>query len=441
MFGVFLSSTFQDFGEYRNEVSAALEEDAEVRATRLENAAGPYEPAVAMCREVLRTSDGYLLLLAHWYGSIPPPGPKSITHLEFEWACDRWKDLSHWPIAVLMPQAGSPADLELKETAAALLSRASEGYRSDHARLIDEFQRQVTGNWRRVMYFPTKERAARKALVAYFYWRGDHPLRSTGAGAQPDGRNDDLLSPASLGCLGRKVQMDALEREVAAVKSRAGIPAAAFLVTGSELFSGQRQFLEYVSRSGKLPGRPAAPVLLPSQPFPAAKLPGWASEQLGFSGPERAETIEDLATRIAVELKKQALALLLADVDALAGGVDSFVRDFWRPLYRTLVKLRQEQGFKYRLFAVVANYEEPAEPWQNPAGAGDPAYYETLVPLPPLGNITEDALAQWLERNAVAEEQRPEIIQNVLKGQPSEIPIAAFERLRRQVFQFEEEAY
>jgi hypothetical protein len=54
MFGVFLSSTFQDFGDYRNEVSAALEEDADARATRLENAAGPYEPAVAMCREVLR---------------------------------------------------------------------------------------------------------------------------------------------------------------------------------------------------------------------------------------------------------------------------------------------------------------------------------------------------------------------------------------------------
>jgi Domain of unknown function (DUF4062) len=437
MFGVFLSSTFQDFNDYRDEVSAALEEDADVRATLLENVAGPYVDTVELCRQALHNSDAYLLLLAHWYGSIPPPGSKSITHREYEWACDRWKNRANCPIAVLMPQAGSPADLDLKEKAAALLSTADDRYRSDHPRLIAEFQRQVTGNWRRVMYFPTKERAARKALVAYSYWRGENPLRAAAAGPQFEGINTDLLSSASLGSLGRREQMDALQRELARIKIRPNVPGAVFLVSGHEL-AGQRHFLDYVSRAGVFPGRPAAPTLLPSQQFPSVKLPGWASDQLGFSGADRAEAIPDLAAHIALELKKQALTFFLADVGVLAGRGESFVRDFWSPLYRALAELRQQQSFKYRLFSIVADYEATPELWQNSVSPADPAEYEKLVPLPRLGDITADALAQWLEQKAVAEEQRPAILREVLKGKATENPGIVFERLNRQSFLLEE---
>lgn len=247
------------------------------------------------------------------------------------------------------------------------------------------------------MYFPTKE------CVAGLSW----PKRA-------DGR---------------------LEREIARMKIRPGVPGVAFLISGSEL-AGQQQFLECVSRSRVLPGRPAAPVLLPMRQFPSAKLPAWASDQFGFSGTERAETIEDLTARVVFEPKKQALALLLANVTLLPAASNR--------LYATSSlciapwpNSASSRGSKYRLIAMVADYEDTPELSPNLIHPIGSAEYENLMLLPPLRAITEVDLAQWLERNAVVEERRPAIVRDVMKDKASVSPSIVFDRLSRQAFQFE----
>jgi hypothetical protein len=322
MISVFLSSTFKDFDDYRKEVSEALEDAGWVRAMRLENAAGGYDDTVEICETEFKTSDAFMLLLAHWYGSIPPSASMSITHMEFEWAWQRWKDKKRRPIAVLMPADGSPADLELKARTEGLLNGTPPEYRNDHPRLLAEFRREVTEAWRRVMYFPTRERAARKAMVAYFNWKDDTPMRAAIERATPETASE-LRSDAVLGALGRRDQLDAFRLEVSRLKSKGVAPGAAFLVAGDEL-SGQTEFLARLIASDTIPGRPSRAAMLPVSAFPVEKLASWASEQFGFSGSDHAETIPDLASRLAGELQKQSMSLVLASLEHLSGGVPAF---------------------------------------------------------------------------------------------------------------------
>jgi hypothetical protein len=430
MMSVFLSSTFRDFDEYRTDVSEALA-DAGGNAIRLENAAGAYVDTVEVCEREFRQADAFLLMLAHWYGSIPNAGSKSVTHMEFDWAWQRWANQKRRPMAVLMPQDGSQADLELKAKTEALLGCASPEYRKAHPEWLANFRNQVTGNWQRVNFFPTRERAARKAIVAYFHWKEQTPISA----ALGPGRvlNDDVCSPDSLGCLGRQTQLDAFHREIARLKLNAAAPGAAFLVSGDEL-AGQAEFLAHVLRGNLIsrPHRPAKIASLPSSDYDADKLAGWAGEQLGFSGVDRAESVADLARKIANELQTQSLTLALQSLEHLAGGAEAFQQQFWKPLYDELAELKARRPFKHRLLALAAAWEESQDPRAGSLG------YDGIVVLPELGEITADHVALWLEEQQVAEEQRISVVTQVMKGKQAIPARTAFERLKRQNLQREE---
>ena len=110
---VFLSSTIGDYEAYRREVQDVLLKKAECACFLSEDWIGGYDATVQKCRDRVCQCGGFILLLGYWYGSIPPGKDKSITHLEFEWALDRWKGDPFPKMALLKPLRGKKADDDL----------------------------------------------------------------------------------------------------------------------------------------------------------------------------------------------------------------------------------------------------------------------------------------------------------------------------------------
>src|SRR6516165_7506739 len=110
---IFLSSTIGDYESFRREVQDVLLKKAECACFLSEDWIGGYDETVQKCRDRVQQSGGFILLLGYWYGSIPPGKDKSITHLEFEWALERWKGQPFPKMAVLKPKQGMEADGKL----------------------------------------------------------------------------------------------------------------------------------------------------------------------------------------------------------------------------------------------------------------------------------------------------------------------------------------
>ena len=101
---IFLSSTIGDYETFRREVQEVLLRKAECACFLSEDWTGGYDATVQKCQDRVHQSGGFILLLGYWYGSIPPGKEKSITHLEFEWALERWKTDPFPKMAVLKPK-------------------------------------------------------------------------------------------------------------------------------------------------------------------------------------------------------------------------------------------------------------------------------------------------------------------------------------------------
>src|SRR5262245_7763040 len=111
---VFVSSTVRDLQAYRRAIRAVAHRRAATQCLLSEEdwPAG-YDDTVKKCLREIDASHGFLLIIGHWYGSIPPGADRSITHIEFDAAFERWKSADPRPMAVMRPEAGSSADREL----------------------------------------------------------------------------------------------------------------------------------------------------------------------------------------------------------------------------------------------------------------------------------------------------------------------------------------
>ncbi len=118
---VFLSSTIEDFSRYRLGVKNALD-GVEIACFLPKSWVTAHASVVRECQERVQRANAFLLLLGHWYGSIPPDSRKSITHIEYQWACEKWPEDRLRPIAVFRPTLGSEADQELSQAAAEIVS-------------------------------------------------------------------------------------------------------------------------------------------------------------------------------------------------------------------------------------------------------------------------------------------------------------------------------
>jgi hypothetical protein len=340
-------------------------------------------------------------------------------------------------MAVLMPDPGSPADIELRAKSNSLLLGASEDYRKNHPHLLNSFLEEVTGRWASIAYFRTRALAAENAIVAYFKWQRQTPMNSARQSVAVD--RNGALRPESLGSLGRAEQSNAFKRAASMLKASVA-PGAAFLIAGEES-AGQFEFLSHLVGSPVITGRPARVSFLPAPGFPAEKLPSWASDQLGFSNGDRAAHIADLTAKVADELHRQSLTLVLGSLEHLSGGVVAFQDKFWKPLFDALAEIRQRRPFRNRLIAIAAEYEPPRTEWQAsiyPFTRIEPPGYDRFLLLPELNEISKGDLSEWLEENEIVIEQRPAVVDAVMKGAATVSARTAFERLRRQNLSREE---
>ena len=146
---VFLSSTVRDLEAYRDAIRTACRRHAQAMCLLSEEDwPGGYQNTVEKCLEQIADSHGYLLVIAHWYGSIPPAAAlpagivsdnRSITHLEFDAAFARWRDAKPRPMAVMEPTPGRRADKLLKAAANKILLAAGIS-ETEHAASLERFR-------------------------------------------------------------------------------------------------------------------------------------------------------------------------------------------------------------------------------------------------------------------------------------------------------------
>ena len=119
---IFVSSTCKDMELYRRAIEDAVRNKAQLACLLSEDWMGGFDDTVQKCKDRVLAAQGFFLLLGYYYGWVPK-GEKSITHLEFDCAFDRWKSLPYPPMAVFAPRQDSEADQRLKSEAEKFLFR------------------------------------------------------------------------------------------------------------------------------------------------------------------------------------------------------------------------------------------------------------------------------------------------------------------------------
>ena len=170
-------------GQGLRQLSQAVRDDlakyAEAVCFLSEDWVGGFDATVEKCRRRVAAADAFMLLLGHWYGSIPPDSDKSVTHLEFESALDKWRG-NFPPVAVMRPRDTSDADDELSRVAEEILAeRALQGYdRAAHEQKRLAFRNAVVNSWRTVNEFGTREELTKVAISCALRWQGRTPDRA-----------------------------------------------------------------------------------------------------------------------------------------------------------------------------------------------------------------------------------------------------------------------
>ena len=80
---VFLSSTFEDLADYREQAAKAVERVGQ-QPIRMETFGARSDGATEVCTEEIEGSDAFIGIYAHRYGFIPPKAKLSITEQEFD---------------------------------------------------------------------------------------------------------------------------------------------------------------------------------------------------------------------------------------------------------------------------------------------------------------------------------------------------------------------
>jgi hypothetical protein len=437
---VFLSSTIGDLENYRQEVQDALLKQAQVACFLSEDWINTYGPTIKKCREELEKAQGFIGIFAYWYGSIPPGEKRSITHLEFTWALEKWQHEKSKPIAILMPKSASKAERKLKKIGAALVT-GSKAKKKRHADLLKAFHKEVADAWELITPFKDEHDLREKVIVICLQWRLGRPLdAATGAvdvvERKPPARR---VTGEEKGLLGRDEHLDVVDKILNQVTLYSDVPAVGMLVYGDE-DAAQRFFLRQLKTRKKLrSGRPVEIGMPQLEQYDVKALTQWAGESVGVleKGKECASP-EELAELIHEELQNQQLGFILDQVYRLTGGVTTFYDKFWQPLYARLVMLRKQKPLKnqHRLIAIVVDYDDQSLfdnskvcQFSKTVSAQD---YSRMWLLPELNDISAGDLADWFDVLDVPHDRRAALVTLALKnskGQNDGTPLRVFDRL------------
>ncbi len=441
---IFLSSTIGDYENFRREVQEVLLKKAECACFLSEDWIGGYDATVQKCRERVLQSGGFILMLGYWYGSIPPGKDKSITHLEFEWAMDRWNGDPFPKMAVLKPKPGKKADDVLKALADPLLPKVQDE-RELHTVRLAKFHAQVDDKhteWRTIRTFEDVHELREYALVIGKDWRGYTPLAAAQKKVDmPTAEGESLLREDQLGRLGRGVQYEAIKKIFSGLAAYPDVPAVAILVNGDK-DKGLSAFLAYMQASLLKKHYPKQRInRLPPGSSSLQALVALVARTLGLENASGVDTPQALAELVVRELKHQQLYFVIDRLGAnYSGGLPAFQQFFWEPFWARLKVLRGQQQIANRLLAIVTDYSGDANNWTDvamDAKPGVPLDFSKLIVAPRLGDISESDLYEWLEELEVPDiprNRRQELVKLALTDEKSKefdgTPLHVFERLK-----------
>jgi hypothetical protein len=320
---LFLSSTVRDLKAYRREIRDACRQKAQTACfLSEEDWSGGYDDTVAKCERRVREADAFLLVVAHFYGSLPPGSDRSITHIEFDGAVKKWSRDKFPPMAVMMPEPGTAVDKALHKAAQALLAEDKADIEK-HGKSIEAFRATVTGSWRTVKHFKNKNDLREWAIADCKDWRGLTPTaaaRGEVAGALEE-LPEPQVSDEQLGAIGRDPQIQATKAVLTRLADHPDVPAVAFVIPGDES-AGQRcgalRVIKMALRNYTT--RPRLAQLPVSAPG-AAELAPWIGQAMGLPGVSGIQTPGQLAALVAAELKRQPLCFTLDRVGHVPGGL------------------------------------------------------------------------------------------------------------------------
>ena len=436
VWNLFLSSTVRDLGDYRRAVRDACLHKAQTACLLSEEDwAGGYDKTVDRCVSQVAAANAFVLIVGHWYGSVPRGCDRSITHIEFDNAFRRWENDPDPPMAVMLPEHGSLADKQLRTVAAKIVKKqkiASAAHRQSLTKFVDA----VTGSWRRVIRFKHKPDLREHVIARCQEWKGRTPLAAArGEVVVQQASPTSLLSDDQLGALGRETHIGFVRAAIAKLADYPQVPAVAFVAYGDDA-AGQRAFLQRLVNTVLKKHYPRRGIATLPVRCDVASLPGWVAQSLALIDGAAVQSPEQLAARVATELKRQPLYFALDRVGDLPGGVSAFRDGFWRPFYDALSALRATQQFTHRLVALVSEYTAPLATWQaatcNHDGKGAQPDYTKLIRIPRLVRFERQDVLDWFEEMDVADDpvgRRAELADRVMKDSKG-VPLRAFERLR-----------
>lgn len=445
---VFLSSTVEDLEPLRNQVlDVALRKGQTFCWLSDVSGTNDYEPTEAYCKRELLDSHGYILVSAHFYGSVPPGQPlgRSITHLEFEWACERWFAQPGNHMTVLMPKPGSAVDLDLQRAAEAIVARRGLDA-VEHRTLLNGFKTQITGvdtGWRKVATFANEQELREWTLVACNRIREGLFMRlaqEPAVLAAPPAHACDRIGDAELGALGRAAQLASVLRAVATLN--AGDHAALAVLIHGDKNAGHRLFLDHLFSE---PHRAHLGEFRPLErnnqlPTAMAGLPAlcaWIARSLRLPGGP--DTAHGVAERCHLQLAQRSLGLLIDGIGSFPGGVVAFHAQFWQPFFDRLSALAAVQPGPHRLLVMLTTRAADTSSWSALArdtseDAEPPSNGALLWPLPRLGPIRPEHVERWFNDMHVTKEKplRTQLSQQLLssEGESDPVPQNVIERLR-----------
>lgn len=443
---VFLSSTISDYEDVRRQVKEVLDKKAECACFLSEDWTGGYDATVQKCHKRVMAANGFMLLLGHWYGSVPPGQEKSITHLEFEWAQQRRKKARFENMAVLRPKPGTRIDKKLRQLAQNIIATGAADP-DTHAARLKAFHDQVddrSTEWRIITPFKDVHDLREHALVLAHGWRGWTPLAAARGKVAPTrgAAYDSQLTDAMLGQLGRKPQIDAIEAMMSGVAGYPAVPAQAILVHGDE-DAGQRAFLSHLLSSTLEEYYPKQSIgSLPLGQTSGGAFVAWVTRRLGLPDSSRPETPEQLADRVADELRNQPLHFVIDRIGTLEGGISAFREKLWEPFWRRLRQLRVDLGIANRLVAVVTDYSGDDERWAphtvDPEKINATEDYLKLLRVPKLAAIQRQEVFSWFDKLRVPDDatgRRAKLADFMLNndhGEADPVPTHVYGRARSQ---------
>jgi hypothetical protein len=433
---LFLSSTVRDLADYRRAVRDACLHKAQTACLLSEEDwSGGYDDTVAKCVSRVKDSDAFVLIIGHWYGSVPPGHDRSITHIEFDSALAKWNGNQYPPLAVMRPANRSRADAKLRKAADQIIKHEKVAT-AKHKKSLNSFVAAVTGSWRTVTRFKDSADLREHVIARCWEWRGQTPM----AAARGEIRVDSPVSMAQvtdeqLGLLGRTPQFAEVKAVMAKLADFPDVPAVGLLVSGDDA-AGQRAFLQRLMNTELRKHYPRRSIATLPVRCDVASLPGWIAQLLGLTDGAAVQSPQQLAARVATELKRQPLCFVLDRVRDLPGGVVAFREGFWRPFYNALFQLRTVQQFAHRLVALLAEYADDSEMVESASFHHDPkapqADYTKLVRVPRLQPFQRDDILAWFNDMEIPDEpagHRAALAARVMRDSNG-VPLRVFERLR-----------